>query len=182
VVNVTDVANPQSAAPTRYDRVAISFHWISALLIITLLFNGLFMTKLSDGDFTTNIYRFHVAVGSLVLLLTVLRLVWAWRHPAPAPLEMPSAERMMYRGIHYLLYAGAILTAVSGTLMILNSGMTPIATEVIVSEIDRSSPVRNVHWLLAMGMLVLLVAHIGGVVMYQRSKGKTLSRIGIGSD
>jgi len=177
---MADAAAPPPA--TRYDRVAISFHWISAVLIIILLLNGLFMTKLDDADFKTNIYRFHVAVGSIVLLLTILRLAWAWRHPAPPGLEMGSTERLMYRGVHYLLYAGALLTAITGTLLIVSSGMPPLASEVIASEVDRSSPLRSAHWLLALGMIVLLIGHVGGVVMYERQRGGAFRRMGIGRD
>jgi cytochrome b561 len=178
---MTDTTTPEASTPSRYGRAAITFHWVSAVLIIILLINGLFMTKLDDDAFKTTLYQFHVAMGSLVLLLTIARLIWAWRTDGPAPLQMPRAERVAYRGIHVLLYVGAILTAATGILMLVGSGIVPIAPEVVASEVDRSLAVRNVHWLLAMSMIVLLIGHVGGVLLYQRNHGKTLSRMGLGS-
>lgn len=172
----------ESSRPTRYSRVAIGTHWLSAILIIGLLLQGLFMTKLGDDELKTNFYRLHVTFGYMVLILTIIRLAWARRDRRPEPLPMPSSERLLYRATHVLLYAGAIIVAVSGILLVAGSGIVPVATEVTASEIDRALPVRNAHWLFAMGMVILLVGHIGAALLYQRRNGQTLSRMGIGRD
>jgi cytochrome b561 len=176
----SDIANSQDGRPMRYGRVAIGLHWLSAILIIGLLLNGLLMTKLEAGDLQTNSYRIHAAMGSIVLLLTVIRLVWAWRDERPGPLPMARREWLAYRGVHLLLYAGAILTAISGTLLLVGSGLTPLASEVIPADIDRSLPVRTLHWLLAIAMFMLLVGHVGAALLYQRQRGRTFGRMGIG--
>ena len=170
----------EQSRPVRYGRAAIAIHWLSAVLIIILLMQGLFMTKLEDDDFKTNIYRLHVSLGYLVLILTVVRLIWARRDARPEPLAMPRTERLLYRGVYVLLYVGAFAATISGILLVIGSGIVPIATEVISSEIDRSLPFRNAHWLFATAMLILLIGHIGGAVLYQRRNGRTLSRMGIG--
>lgn len=177
-----ETATRSGTGPARYGRVAIGLHWLSAVLIIGLLLNGFFMTKLDEGDLQTNAYRFHAAVGSIVLLLTIARLIWAWREERPGPLPMSRLEWLAYKGVHVLLYGGAIAAAVTGTLLLVSSGLTPLATEVVPADIDRSLPVRNLHWLVAIAMFVLLVGHIGGALLYQRQRGKTLSRMGIGRD
>jgi cytochrome b561 len=176
------MAASDTPRPARYSRVAIGIHWLSAILIIVLLMQGLFMTKLDDDEFKTNLYRLHVTFGYFVLILTLIRLFWVWRDERPAALPMPSTERLFYRGIHVLLYAGAFITALSGVLLVAGSGITPIATEVTASGIDRELPIRNAHWLFATGMLVLLVGHVGGVLVYHWRKGGVLSRMGIGRD
>ena len=170
----------ESSPPTRYSRVAIGIHWLSAILIIGLLLQGFLMTKLGDDELKTNIYRLHVTIGYMVLILTIIRLAWARRDRRPEPLPMPSYERLVYRGTHVLLYAGAVIVAGSGILLVAGSGILPVATEVTASGIDRALPLRNAHWLFALGMSVLLVGHIGAALLYQRRNGRTLARMGIG--
>ena len=174
------MAVSESSRPARYSGVAIGIHWISAILIIILLVQGLFMTKLDDDAFKTNIYRLHVTLGYLVLVLTIIRLIWGRRAPRPEPLAMPSSERLLYRGTHVLLYVGSFLAVISGILLVAGSGIIPVATEVSAADIDRTLPLRNAHWLFAIAMLVLLIGHIGGVALYQRRNGRTLSRMGVG--
>ncbi len=174
------MAVSQGPQPARYSRVMIGIHWLSAIIIIILLLQGLLMTKLEDDGLKTNIYRLHVTLGYLVLVLTIIRLTWARRDRRPEPLAMPDPERILYRGTHVLLYVGAFLATISGILLLAGSGIVPIAPEVIAADVDRSLPFRNAHWLFAMAMLILLIGHVGGVWIYQRRNGRTLERMGIG--
>jgi cytochrome b561 len=90
---------------------------------------------------------------------------------------MPRSEYLAYKGIHVLLVLGSAVTAVSGILLLLGSDITPIGPAVASGDVDRSLPIRNAHFIFAMGMLILLLAHVGGVLMYQRRVGRTLSRM-----
>lgn len=176
----TDIQGSAPARPTRYGRGAATLHWLSAILIIVLLAQGLLMTKLDDGDTKTLLYQLHVTMGYFVLILAVIRVVWMWRDARPGVLEMPRSEYLLFKAVHILLIVGSIVAALSGILMLLGSGITPIATEVTSDAVDRSLPIRNAHFLFAAGLIVLLIAHVGGVVLYQRRSGKTLQRMRIG--
>ena len=182
---VTEARQPDSTAPAQYGRGAATLHWISAILIIVMLFQGFFMTKLEDGDSKTLFYQLHVTLGYFVLILSVIRVVWAVRDRRPDPLGMPRMEYIAYKGIHFLLVLGSAVTAVSGILLLLGSDIVPISPAVASGDIDRSLPIRNAHFIFAAGMLILLLAHVGGVLMYQRRVGRTLSRMrwpGSGAD
>lgn len=173
----SDAQRSDPAGPAQYGRGAATLHWVSAILIIAMLVQGFFMTKLEDGDSKTLLYQLHVTLGYLVLILSVIRVIWAMRDRRPDPPEMPGSEYLAYKGIHVLLVLGSVVTAISGILLLLGSDITPIAPAVAPGDVDRSLPIRNAHFVFAIGMLILLVAHVGGVVMYQRRVGRTLSRM-----
>jgi cytochrome b561 len=176
----TDAANPASAAPTRYGRGAVALHWLSAILIIVMLAQGLFMTKLDDGATKTLIYQFHVTLGYFVLILAVIRVVWMRRDTRPDAPPMPRGEYVAFKGVHILLTVGSFIAAISGILMLIGSGITPISPEVTAAAVDRSLPVRNAHFIFALGLIVLLIGHVGGVLIYQRRSGNTLQRMRVG--
>ncbi len=172
-----DARRSDPAHPAQYGRGAATLHWVSAILIIVVLVQGFFMTKLEDGDSKTLFYQLHVTLGYFVLILSIVRVIWAMRDRRPDPLEMPRSEYLAYKGIHVLLVLGSVITAISGILLLLGSDITPIAPAVASGDVDRSLPVRNAHFIFAIGMLILLLAHVGGVVMYQHRVGRTLSRM-----
>ena len=173
----TDAGREVGAAPARYSRGAATLHWVSAILIITLLVQGFLMTKFEDGDQKTLFYQLHVTLGYFVLILSLVRVWWARRDQRPDALPMPKAEAVAFKWVHYLLVLGAVVTATAGILLLIGSGLLPIAPAVTAAEIDRSLPVRNAHSIFALGMVVLLVAHLAGGIMYQRRAGQTFGRM-----
>lgn len=164
-------------APRRYGRGAAAFHWVSAILIIVLLLQGFAMTKLELGGLKTSIYQFHVSLGYLVLILSVLRVWWARRDRRPDELEMPASEAAAFKGVHILLVLGAVVTASSGILLLVGSGIVPIGPLVDAGDVDGSLIFRNAHFAFALGMVLLLVAHLAGGIMYQRRAGQTFGRM-----
>ena len=175
---MTNSASPVSeTSPRQYGRGAATFHWVSAILIIILLLQGFSMTKLELGELKTTIYQFHVTLGWFVVILSVLRVWWARRDRRPDPLEMPAAEAAAFKWVHYLLVLGAVMTATSGVLLVVGSGMVPVGPLVDAADIDGSLVFRNAHFVFALGMVVLLVAHLAGGLMYQRRAGQTFGRM-----
>jgi len=162
-----------------YNRVAQSLHWVSALLIIGLFVAGSVMVRLDDGvALKTTLYRMHVAVGSLVLLLTLGRIAWGLikKHPAPPP--MPRWERLAFQGNHVLLYVVIVVLSLSGTGMLLASGVSLPATGLTPADIQ-DAPARQGHSLFSKLFIVLFFMHLGGVFSYQLRKGDTFRRMGV---
>jgi len=90
---------------------------------------------------------------------------------------MPASEAAVFNGVHYLLVLGAGITAVSGIFLLIGSGIVPISPMVDSAEVDGSLIFRNAHFIFALGMLVLLLAHLAGGIMYQRRAGQTFGRM-----
>ncbi|MBA16710.1 MAG: cytochrome B [Sphingomonas sp.] len=99
----------------RYDRVAISFHWVIALLVIANVIIGLFHESLFDPR---QVMPIHKSIGMTVLILSIGRLFWRLGHRAPPlPPELPSWEKMAAKAMHGLLYALILLLPLTGWAM-----------------------------------------------------------------
>ena len=64
-----------AVAKTKYDSVAMSLHWLIAVLFIFMLFFGEDLMEEEDG-FGAFGPSLHVSLGSAILILSVIRLAW----------------------------------------------------------------------------------------------------------
>ena len=165
--------------PTNYSRPAKLFHWLSAILIIVIWVLGAVMTKLGDTPLQTQLYRTHIGIGLIILLITIVRIVWLFIDVHPKPLPMASWRRVAFVWNHRLLYIVIVLQLVSGVAMLLLSDLS-IIPNLITPDLIQDVPPRNAHHLLAKVFLLLFVMHVVGVLSYQFKAGQTLARMGIG--
>ena len=72
-------------AGVTYNRVAMSLHWLIALMIIGVIVLGKMMTN-PDIEFTLRfqLFQWHKTLGIMILLLSVLRLIWRLTHKYPS--------------------------------------------------------------------------------------------------
>ena len=105
-----------AAAKTRYDAVAMSLHWLIAVLLIFMLFFGEDLIEEEDG-FEAIGPSLHVSIGSAILLLSIVRLVWRLFNPPPGyPAGMATWERMAAKATHLIFYALLIGLPLTGWL------------------------------------------------------------------
>jgi cytochrome b561 len=99
----------------RYDRVAMSLHWIIALLMVFMLVKG---EDLMDRHQTGTFYAsLHASIGISILVLSVFRLVWRWGHPPPPlPASTRPWEAKLSRILHIVFYVMLIGLPLSGWL------------------------------------------------------------------
>ena len=102
----------------RYDTLAILFHWTVAVLIVA---NVLIAWSLGGFDHHDPVHdkilTVHKSIGTTVLLLAVLRLVWRWTHPAPPlPQTMPRWKRIAALTDQMLLYTVMFVMPLSGLI------------------------------------------------------------------
>jgi len=165
---------------SKYGKIAQAFHWISALLIFTMLPMGITMTRIADGATKDTLYKAHVAVGVLVLILTILRIIWLFIEPRPeVPPGLSPARVWVFKGVHVLLYVFLLLLTVSGVSMLLSSGIGLSIGGVTPEAILRDLTPLKVHGITSKLYIALLIAHIGGGLQYQFTKSDVLSRMGV---
>jgi cytochrome b561 len=91
----------------RYTTVAVTLHWLIALLVITQLTLGWTMIEIprEPVGVRASWFNLHKSIGITIALLALVRLGWRWRHPAPPlPDSVPSWQRRAAAVSHALLY------------------------------------------------------------------------------
>lgn len=167
---------------TRYGSVAIAIHWVSALAIVALLISGTVMAGVV-GEAKRSILPIHATIGSLVLLLTLLRIgwwVWGDRRPQPVP-NQPRLQEVAARIVHGLLYAGIIVLGASGIATLALSGAVPaLLSGAPLPDFSGLLP-RLTHGIVGKAMIVLLAVHVAAALYHQFiRRDHLLGRMGIG--
>jgi cytochrome b561 len=104
------------ATPVSYSASAKVMHWFVAAAVIVLLALGPVMKRLvPEGSLRDNLYNFHEALGALVLIVMVVRLVRRLAFGVPAPdASMPIVEQRASLWAQYALYVLLFVTTVLG--------------------------------------------------------------------
>src|SRR5579859_3343580 len=87
-------------------KLTILLHWITVLMVLTMIGSGLLHDRLDDTPWATPLLRFHGSLGVTVWATTVFRLLWritGARFP-DFPASMTPVHRMAARLSEYALY------------------------------------------------------------------------------
>jgi len=102
---------------SRYDNVSMLIHWVTAALMIFMIFLGEELMEMGEDAGGTFGPSLHVSIGVTVLALTLLRILWRMTHAAPPhPAGMKPHEVMAARAVHGLFYVLMIGLPLTGWL------------------------------------------------------------------
>lgn len=155
----------------RYGGISRLFHWGMALLI---LWQGAkFFDRINDGEhwIGETLASWHSRIGSILLVLIILRIIWAVSQRRNRPIQDPATAGLVKLG-HFLLYAAMLLMPVSGIMYLVGRGFgwRPFGLELIARgpEIPWMANLGGtVHSPLAWLLLIMVVAHIGIALVHQ---------------
>jgi cytochrome b561 len=152
----------------RWGHLSIALHWVTVVLILSLVTVGFVMEDLPNTPFKRDVYLLHKSFGLTVLALTALRLGWRFVQPTPAlPDGMPAWQRWAAHGGHLGLYALMIAIPASGWAYNWASNFaTPYFGWTLLERagaVDRElkAIAGVVHEWGVYALLALLVAHAG---------------------
>lgn len=170
---------------TSYGPVAVTIHWLSALLIVALLGLGFRASETADPEAKASILQVHASLGVAILLLTLARIVWWQLDKKPAPVAgSPRWQELSAKAVHVLLYVVVLGMAASGIGMFVLSGAGPVVFggEGSLPDFTKYLP-RIPHGIGARVMIVLLLLH-GGAALYHHfvKRDRTLRRIWFGNN
>ncbi len=145
-------------------------HWISALLIISLLFIGVSMVQ-SLAPWQSNIIKMHQSFGVLVFVLVLLRLVNRFFFIAPAlPTELSRLQHLAAKFTQVLLYVLMLAQPLSGWLMRNAEGL-PVSffglfelPILIGFNYEAFGMYRDLHGALAWSLFAVIVLHISAAL------------------
>jgi cytochrome b561 len=107
-----------SILPARYSGVAQLLHWLVAALIVTQFVLGWTAADLPLGMHKLALLARHKSFGMTILMLAIVRLLWRFKHPAPAlPAGMTPMERFLAHSTHHALYVLLFAIPLTGWMM-----------------------------------------------------------------
>jgi cytochrome b561 len=100
-----------------YGSVSKFLHWLLFILIAGLVFTGL-AEDLFGEQRERAVMGLHIAVGTAVLLLVAVRILWRFANPVPAlPATAAARENLLARLTHFALYVLMLAQPLTGVLM-----------------------------------------------------------------
>jgi cytochrome b561 len=105
-----------STPAARYDTVAMTLHWVIALLILVDFAFALSFGWLNPGDnfYFRSAYDLHMSTGACILALSIARVAWRLTHKRPPLPDMGTALRWLARTSHFLLYVFMLAAPLTG--------------------------------------------------------------------
>lgn len=161
-------------AGQKYSTLMRVLHWVIAVIILTLIGVGWWMTGLADDDpVRGQVYGLHKSFGVLVLLLVALRFVvrLASKVP-PLPDTIAPGIRKLAHGTHYLLYLFMFIVPISGYVMS-DAGGYPVKlfgfTMPDFFEKDKAigGLAHELHEILPYVLLGLILLHLAGALKHR---------------
>jgi cytochrome b561 len=160
----------------QYSRGAQWFHWLTVPPIAVMLLSGLTIRFIKD-DVKMSFYTLHESLGLLVLLLSLARLIWRWRHTPPAlPSHIPAMIRFGAGTVHSLLYVVLIVQPLLGFFTtnaygFPQQGATAFMGFINLPKFMEASPdlALRLHWthsIVGWLLIPLIAAHVGGVLYH----------------
>lgn len=169
----------------RYSATAKSLHWFLAVVIILMLIAG---RTLEDMDIPerTEILMAHSGLGTLVLVLMLVRLVWRQTHQPPAPDSSVSALQVkLSKLMHRTLYALIILQPILGILQaayldeykVIAFGLIDYSA-IATDNAGMAKVFHIMHGINATVISILVLGHIGAAFYHHFvQKDQTLKRM-----
>lgn len=119
--------------PASYGSAARALHWLTALLIVSAIALGLYAEDLprdTEAAAATlrTIYSAHKTIGVATFFVALIRILWAFSQPKPAPLHPERrAETLAAEVVHWALYGAMLIMPASGwVLHAAEAGFAPI--------------------------------------------------------
>lgn len=148
----------------RYGGISRLFHWGMAILLVWQ--GAKFFDRINDGEhwLGQTLVPWHSRIGSVLLLLVVLRILWALAQRGNRPVQDPATAGLVKLG-HFLLYAAMLLMPVTGIMYLVGRGFgwQPFGLELIAKgpEIPWMASVGGtLHSPLAWLLLIMVIGHI----------------------
>ena len=115
---------PTENTAEKFGLISRSLHWVTAILFISLFPIGIFASTIPEGvSYRQGYYVAHKTIGSIVLFLFIVRIIWHIKTPTPS-LEsgLKGWERATAKTGHFLLYFLILALPISGFIMSTSAG------------------------------------------------------------
>lgn len=158
--------------PLRYPWILVVLHWLLALLIAAMLVAGLVVLQpaLNSTPEKLTALRVHMALGGVILVLMLVRVVARSRLPRPSPATAGHAALdRLAAATHVALYLLVFAMLTSGIGIALVAGLPQIAFggQGSLPASFADLPPRIAHSWLAWLLIAAVGLHLCGVLYHQ---------------
>lgn len=87
-----------------YGKIAQSLHWLIVALLAAQFAVAWLMPDIHRGTKATGLIVVHLSLGTSILAIAALRLLWRWLHPVPPLADEVPWQRWAARATHAALY------------------------------------------------------------------------------
>lgn len=152
-----------ASTPARHDRATVILHWLLAAVVTSSLVLGFVVSHGVDPAERSGLLLLHIDLGISTLVISGIRAFWWWRGKRELESASPPGwQRATQRVIYALLTLLPLGLAVSGTGMLMTSGIAGSASGVGSIEGPHEG-----HLIAALLMIALAGVHISAVMYHQ---------------
>lgn len=158
---------------TTFGSIAKFFHWVMAILIISMLILGFCMTTIIPSSEKMFFYGLHKSTGILILGLGILRLSWRFLNPSPElSSTLKPAHRFLAKLSPIILYSLLFLMPLSGLILSQSAGHPIIVYNtftfpmIITKDSSLAYMARLVHQYGALIFSGILILHISAALYH----------------
>ncbi len=172
-----------------YGSVTKTFHWLTALLILTafplgMIANGWAQDTSDALGVKATLFTLHKTVGVLAFFTALGRILWALTQPRPAPLHPDRrAETFLAELVHWLLYASMLIVPLSGWVHhAATTGFAPIwwpfgqSLPFVPVDTAVAEAAGAMHWLFTKILAASILLHVAGALKHHLIDGDATLR------
>jgi len=176
---------PASNTNQSFGTVTRIFHWLTALLVISMIPLGIIASgmadQIADGatdpaliQRTQRLFTLHKTTGVLIFFVALARILWAISQPKPAPLHPDRrAETFLAALVHWRLYASLLLVPLSGWVHhAATTGFAPIwwpfgqSLPFVPKSPELAQTASALHGIFERVLVVSILLHVAGALKH----------------
>lgn len=159
----------------KYNFSARIIHWLMAIIILSLLVVGIYMTSFLDKDSANRatIYAFHKSFGVITIFLIIIRIINRFIFKAPKlPKTFKKTDIFLAKIGHFLLYLFMVIVPFSGYLMSNSYGyavkLFGFTMPLMLETNYKLAPIfSEIHEISAYSLLALIIIHLLAVIKHR---------------
>lgn len=156
----------------RYGIIAILLHWLMAILLVALIVEGLYMTRIAISPWKLKLFGWHKEYGMLVLLLVMFRIVWRINNTLPSLESLPHWEKIAARIAHWSFYFFMFALPITGWFLTSSAGL-PISffglftiPNIFPANEQWRIYFTEIHKWLSYGLIAVFCIHVGAALKH----------------
>lgn len=170
---------PLANSPSQYGSLTKTFHWLTALLILTALPLGMMAhnAPFADGAQVAHkawLFSLHKTVGVSAFFVALLRILWSLGQTRPGLLNSAhKIEATAAHTVHWLLYGSMMLVPLTGWIHhAATTGFAPIlwpfgqSLPFVPKSETLAETTSALHFLFMLTLAGSILAHVGGALKH----------------